>query len=44
MVARGLMQIDETAGYGVKKMIVALMKRCYIFRKLKRVAVCHVIQ
>jgi len=44
MVARGLMQIDETAGYGVKKVIVALMKRCYIFRKPKCVAVFHFIQ
>jgi hypothetical protein len=31
MVARGLTKIGKTAEYGVKKIIVALIKRCYIF-------------
>jgi hypothetical protein len=44
MVARWLRQIGKTAGYGVKKIIVALMKRCYIFRKMKCVAMFHVVQ
>jgi hypothetical protein len=33
MVARGLTQIGKTAGYGLKKIINTLMKRCYIFKK-----------
>jgi hypothetical protein len=44
MVERGLTQIGKTEGYGVEKIIIALMGRCYVFRKLKCVAVFHVVQ
>jgi hypothetical protein len=44
MVTRGLTQIGKTAGYGVRKIIIASMKRCYIFKKLKCAAVFHVVR
>jgi len=38
------MQTGKTAGCGVKQIIFALMNRGYIFRKLKWVALYHVVQ